>query len=127
MASESQNRPDPAAPLQRLVGRGRLNSLQARSLWLYTTAKNVDYSVNNILKWLGLQLPHAPDHQAPVGGEQLAGAGVTGDVERASRKIIIDEGECAWITIGRAGDLAQNPIVPADIGQDDRRAQLGLG
>ncbi|MCS7017189.1 MAG: hypothetical protein NZM42_13875 [Gemmatales bacterium] len=71
-------------------------------------------------------MSHAADHQALVCGEQLAGARITDNVERASRKIIVREGECAWITIGGTGDLAQNPIIPADVSLDDRRAQLGL-
>jgi len=83
-------------------------------------------SVNNIQQGLGLQLPNVGDHQAPMGGEQLAGASIAGDAERASRKVIVRQGHRPWITIGRTGDLAQNPIVPTDIGQDDRRAQLGL-
>jgi hypothetical protein len=85
------------------------------------------HSVNNSPKGLRLQLPNTGDYQAPMGGKQLAGASITGDVERASCKVSVTQGQRSWITIGRTGDLAQNPIVPTDIGQDDRRAQLGLG
>jgi hypothetical protein len=95
-------------------------------LWSYTTAKNLDDTVNNVLKWLGLQLPHTGDYQAPVCRKQLARPGITGDVEQTRRKIIVGEGQRTWITIGCARDLAQNPIVPAHIGQDDRRTQLRL-
>jgi hypothetical protein len=102
------------------------NSLQEIYLWSYTAAKNVYNSVNDILKWLPVQLPNPADHQASMGSEQLARAGITSNVERTSRKVSVCQRQSAWITIGCTGDLAQNPIVPTDIGQDDRRAQLGL-
>jgi hypothetical protein len=95
-------------------------------LRLDTAKENLNNSVNNILQRLGLQLSHAADHQASVSGEQLTGASITGDVERTGCKIIVREGQCAWITIRRARNLTQNPIVPTDIGQDDCGAQLGL-
>jgi len=79
-------------------------------------------SVNNILEWLRLQLPDAGDHQALMGGKQLAGASIAGDPQRTSRKVIVCEGYRSRIAVGRAGDLAQNPIVPTDSGQHDRRA-----
>jgi hypothetical protein len=82
----------------------------------------VYHSVNKILQCLGLHLPNTGDHQALMGGEQLARSGIAHDVERASRKVIACERHRAGITIGVTRDLAQNPIVPTNIGQYERRA-----
>jgi hypothetical protein len=51
----------------------------------------LDNTVNNILKWLDFQLPNTADHQAPMGSEQLARAGIASEVERTSRKVIAGE------------------------------------
>jgi hypothetical protein len=78
------------------------------------------HCVNNMFEWLGLQLPNAGDHQAPMGSEQLARSGIASNVKCASRKVSACERHSTWITIGVTGDLAQNPIVPTTISQDDR-------
>jgi hypothetical protein len=74
-----------------------------------------------MLQWLGLELSHAGDHQASMGCKQLARSGIARNMERASRHVIACERHRARIAIGVTRDLAQNPIIPTNIGQDDRR------
>jgi len=59
-----------------------------------------------------------------VGGEQFAGAQVTGSLQRASGEVPIRQLNRVGIGIVFAGDLQADSVVPPSEGQNQRRPQF---
>jgi hypothetical protein len=66
-------------------------------------------------------------HQLLVGSEELARPGVAVRVERARTEARRRQVNRSRVAVRIAGDLAEDPVAATSVGQNDSRAQPGLG
>src|SRR6266508_1737636 len=99
---------------------GSPSSMDARA------AQNPDDRVDQVLAGLRAENDDFSNHQLPAGGEQLAGASVAVGTERARTKAGRRQMNGSRVTVRIAGDLAEDPVAAASVGQGDSRTQLRL-
>jgi predicted nucleotidyltransferase len=80
--------------------------------------------LNDLLERFLFQDSNLVYHQIAICGEELSRTGIAGHSQGACRKTFLREDDGASVAIGFACDLAQNPIVPTNIGQDHSRSQF---
>ena len=66
------------------------------------------------------------NHQLAAGGEQLTGPGVAVGAERARTEARRRQMNGSRVAVPIAGDLAEDPVAAASVGQGDSRTQLRL-
>jgi hypothetical protein len=66
------------------------------------------------------------DHEGTIGREQFSWTGITRHTECSHGKTRILKQDCTGISLGVAGNLAQNPISTAHVGEHHRWPQLRL-
>jgi hypothetical protein len=70
--------------------------------------------------------PTSACNQIPIGGEQLSGTRVACDPQPTLHEVHGIKLYCSGVAVGLARHLAENPVVSADVNEDDGWTQLRL-
>lgn len=89
--------------------------------------QEVHHGADNTHKRLFFKVADLSNDPVSVSGEELAGSRVAPDPQRTFTEVLMGDRDNPRVGVGVAGDLAQDPIFPTGIGQDDRGTQLGSG
>src|SRR5712691_6012804 len=94
------------------------SSMEARA------PQNLDDRVDELLAGLRAESGDFSNHQLSAGSEQLARPGVALGAERAGPEARRCQMNGSRVAVRIAGDLAEDPVAAASVGQGDSRPQL---
>ena len=80
-------------------------------------SQKVDDCFNDALEGLLREATDLRYHETAASGEQLARTGIARHPEGARIKVSIRKGYGTRVCVRIAGDLAQNPVIPARVSQ----------
>jgi hypothetical protein len=86
------------------------------------TAKDINDSINRLIQGGGSEPAHAIENDLRVGGKEAVGSNVTRLFQSAFGEIRIRNRHGIAVLDRLARDLAENEVIAAKVGHDERRA-----